>query len=188
MIAAKFNRTQSATRRRSSGVSRPATTRGAGRTATTAVSSIVILLPWVVLTLIRTSCRALPRGLTQTAMGKPVMRGERFVMKKISSESSGAGASETALTDSTIRLLSSIVLVLPPFPPVQKRQALKQMHILLVFEERAVERRDQLFRVAGAQHFGRNVLDKQQLKPVEQLRGRGLLLQPRYLADVIEDG
>src|SRR6266478_138053 len=143
MIASKFNRTQSATRRRSSGVSRPATTRGAGRTATTDVSSIVILLPWVVLTLIRTSCRALPRGLTQTAIGKPVMRGERFVMKKMSSESAVAGESEAALTDVTAGLRSWASST--PFPPVEEGEPLEKMHVLLVLQQRTVERRDQLF-------------------------------------------
>src|SRR5258707_1021189 len=150
MIASKFNRIQSVTRRRSSGVSRPATTRGAGRTATTAVSSIVILLPWVVLTLIRTSCRALPRGLTQTAIGKPVMRGERFVMKKISSESAVAGACEAALTDVTAEL--RLWAWSTPLAPVEEGQALEQMDILLVFQQRAMEGRDQLFWVPGAQH------------------------------------
>src|SRR5215471_13088031 len=50
----------------------------------------------------------------------------------------------------------------PAFAPVEKRQALEQMHILLVFEERAVQRRDQLFRVAGAQQFRADILDQEQ--------------------------
>jgi hypothetical protein len=33
--------------------------------------------------------------------------------------------------------------------PVQKGEAFEQLHVLLVFEQRAVERQDQLFRVAG---------------------------------------
>ena len=38
-----------------------------------------------------------------------------------------------------------------------------------------------------AQRLGRHVLDHQQLQPVEQLGGRGLLLQARHVADVVED-
>ncbi|MGY4326052.1 hypothetical protein ACVWWG_000466 [Bradyrhizobium sp. LB7.2] len=36
------------------------------------------------------------------------------------------------------------------FPPGQERQPLEQMHVLLVLEQRAVQRRDQLARVALA--------------------------------------
>jgi hypothetical protein len=44
-------------------------------------------------------------------------------------------------------------------------------------------RRDRLL----AQHVGVDVLDHQQLQPVEQFGGRGLLLQARHLAHVVED-
>src|SRR5262249_28131854 len=39
-----------------------------------------------------------------------------------------------------------------------------------------------------AQHFGGDIVDQQQLDPVEQLGGRGLFLQSRHLANVIKDG
>src|SRR5258706_505007 len=85
MIAWEFKVIHSATVRRSSDVRRPATTLGEGRRATTAVLSMFICLPWVMFTLIRTSWRALPRGLAHTDIGKPVMRGDRFVISKMSS-------------------------------------------------------------------------------------------------------
>ena len=50
-----------------------------------------------------------------------------------------------------------------------------------------MQRRDQLGRIALTQHALVDVLDHQQLQPVQQL-GRGrLLLQARNLADVVED-
>src|ERR1700712_2621574 len=69
----------------------------------------------------------------------------------------------------------------------QKRQPLEQMPVLLVLEQRAVQRRDQLARVALPQHFRRHVLVEQQLEPVQQLRGRRLLLQAGHLAHLEED-
>src|SRR5262249_55038762 len=59
--------------------------------------------------------------------------------------------------------------------PAQERQPLEQMHVLLVLEQRAVQRRDQLARVALAQLLRPDVLVEQQLQPVEQLRRRRLL-------------
>src|ERR1043166_1171129 len=56
------------------------------------------------------------------------------------------------------------------FPPAQKRQPLEQMHVLLVLQQRAVQRRDQLSRIALAQHFRRHVLVEQEFQPVQQLR------------------
>ena len=44
----------------------------------------------------------------------------------------------------------------------QERQPLEQMHVLLVLEQRAMQRRDQFSRVALAQHFRRHVLVEQQ--------------------------
>ena len=61
------------------------------------------------------------------------------------------------------------------------------MHVLLVLQQRAVQRRDQLARIALPQHFRRDVLVQQQLEPVEQLRGRRLLLQARHFAHLEED-
>jgi hypothetical protein len=38
--------------------------------------------PWFKPTLTRTSCRALPRSLTHTTIGKPVVLGRRFAIRK----------------------------------------------------------------------------------------------------------
>ena len=64
----------------------------------------------------------------------------------------------------------------PPLPSRHKRQPLKQMHVLLVLEQRAVQRRDQLLRIALAQQLRADVLDHQQLQPIQKFRGRGLFL------------
>src|SRR6266540_658383 len=71
-------------------------------------------------------------------------------------------------------------------PPRHEGQALEQMHVLLVLEQRAVQRRYELFRIALAQRLRADVLDQQQFQPVQQLGGRGLLLEPRHLADLVE--
>src|ERR1700734_1035808 len=66
--------------------------------------------------------------------------------------------------------------------PAQKCDPLEQMHILLVLEQRAVQRRDQFLGVTLAQRLWRNVLIQQKLEPVEQLRSGRLLFQSRRLA------
>src|SRR5207253_3442979 len=70
---------------------------------------------------------------------------------------------------------------------VQKRQALEQMHVLFILQQGAVQGRDQLCRVACPQHLGGNVLDEQELDPVEQLRSRRFFLQSKNLADFKKD-
>src|SRR5690606_22705898 len=50
------------------------------------------------------------------------------------------------------------------FPPRQEGEALEQMDVLLVLQERAVQRRNELLRVALAQHLRRHVLDHQELQ------------------------
>ena len=60
------------------------------------------------------------------------------------------------------------------------------MHVLLVLQQRAVQRRNDQLLLVGAQRFDRQVLDHQQLQPVQQLRGRGLLLQARDVPDLEE--
>src|SRR5262249_7449452 len=81
---------------------------------------------------------------------------------------------------------SSKAIASAPLAPRHERQPLEQMHVLLVLDQRAGERWDELFRVALAQRLGADVLDHQQLEPVEQLRSRRLLLQAWYLADLVE--
>src|SRR5690606_32204798 len=63
---------------------------------------------------------------------------------------------------------------------------LEQVHVLLVFEQRAVQRRQQLAVAVLAQGFRRQVFRHQQLEPVQQLGGGGLLLEPRYLTQLEE--
>src|SRR5271156_836601 len=58
------------------------------------------------------------------------------------------------------------------------------MHVLLVLEERTVERWDDDFLVRTSQRFDRDIFRQQQLQPVEQFRGRRLLLQTRNLAQI----
>ncbi len=62
-----------------------------------------------------------------------------------------------------------------------------KMHILLVLQQGAGQRRHHGLLVLGAQGFGRNVLGDQQLQPVDQLGGGGLLLQARHIAQLEED-
>src|ERR1700746_2455640 len=71
--------------------------------------------------------------------------------------------------------------------PAQERQPLEQVHVLLVLEQRAVQRRDQLARVALPEHLGGDVLVEQELQPIQKLARRGLLLQARHLAYLEED-
>ena len=54
-------------------------------------------------------------------------------------------------------------------PPVQEGQPLEQVHVLLVLQQRAIQRRDGGLGVLRPQHLGRQVLDHQQLQPVQQL-------------------
>src|SRR6185437_5323344 len=67
-----------------------------------------------------------------------------------------------------------------------EHDALEQVHVLLVLEQRAVQRRQERLAVAAVQRLGRNVLGEQQLEPVEELGGRRLLLEARHLAQVEE--
>src|SRR5436190_976836 len=71
-------------------------------------------------------------------------------------------------------------------PAGHEGQPLEEMHVLLVLEQRTVQRRNELLGILRPQRVGRYVLDHQQLQPVEQLGGRGLLLQARHFADVVE--
>src|ERR1700728_2867045 len=82
-------------------------------------------------------------------------------------------------TETERRLRATWLLALAP---AQKCDPLEQMHVLLVLEQRAVQRRDQFLGVALAQRLWRNVLVEQKLEPVEQLRSGRLLFQSRRLA------
>src|SRR6059036_2173369 len=61
------------------------------------------------------------------------------------------------------------------------------MHVLLVLEQRAVERRDDDFLVRAPERLGRDVLGEEELEPVEELRGGGLFLETRHFAQLEED-
>ena len=54
-----------------------------------------------------------------------------------------------------------------PLAPRHERQPFEQMHVLLVLEQRAVQRRDQLLGIALAQNLRADVFDHQQLQPVQ---------------------
>src|SRR5439155_20351100 len=64
--------------------------------------------------------------------------------------------------------------------------ALEQVDVLLVLEQRAVQRRNERLAIAALQRFGRNVFGQQQFEPVEELGGRRLLLEARHFAQVEE--
>src|SRR3954468_19934953 len=83
--------------------------------------------------------------------------------------------------------LSSTRAGSPPLPPRHEGELLEQVHVLLVLEEGAVQRRDELPRIALAQLLGTDVLGEQELEPIEELGGRGFLPQARDLADLEED-
>src|SRR5437879_13779803 len=61
------------------------------------------------------------------------------------------------------------------------------MHVLLVLEQRAVERRDDDFLVRAPERLGRDVLGEEEFEPVEELRGGGLFLETRHLAQLEEN-
>src|SRR5258708_5448032 len=70
--------------------------------------------------------------------------------------------------------------------PREEGQALEQMHVLLVLEECAVERRDHGLGVLGPDRVRRQILDEQQLQPVQELGRARLLLQAGHLAQLEE--
>src|SRR5207248_9132745 len=109
------------TARSSSGERRPAITCGTGRKPTTAVLAAFIWLPWVILTLTRTSWRAFPRGLTQTVIGNPVVLGNRFAISKRSSFSSASALSELIFFAFTTSLRRSLAAIYPDCRELQSR-------------------------------------------------------------------
>src|SRR6516162_7181798 len=70
---------------------------------------------------------------------------------------------------------------------VEEGQALEEVDVLLVLQERAVERRDHNLGVVRAKRGHRDLVGHQQLQPVDQLGGGGLLLEPGHLADLVEE-
>ena len=60
------------------------------------------------------------------------------------------------------------------------------MHILLVLEQGAVQRRNRLAFVVAAQGFRRNIFGQQQFYPVEQFGRRRFLLQSGHVPDLVE--
>src|SRR3546814_6488747 len=75
------------------------------------------------------------------------------------------------------RAASRIGHPLAPLTPRHEGELFEQHHILLILEQRAVERRDRLADIAVLEHFERHVLGEQQLEPVDQLARRGLFLE-----------
>src|SRR5260221_7244217 len=70
--------------------------------------------------------------------------------------------------------------------PRHKDQAFEQMDVLFIFQKRSMEGRDDGLAVLGPQGVGRDVLGEQELQPVEQLGGRGLLLETGHFAHLEE--
>src|SRR4030095_13262421 len=56
-------------------------------------------------------------------------------------------------------------------PTAHEHELLEEVHVLLVLEQGAVERRDRRFRVVRAQGFPRDVLGDGGLDPAAELRG-----------------
>src|SRR4029077_4328099 len=67
-----------------------------------------------------------------------------------------------------------------------KGQTLEQVHVLFVLEQRAMERRNELFGIALAQGFRSDVFDHQEFEPIEKLGGGRLLLHSRHFADLVK--
>src|SRR6516164_7104025 len=85
----------------------------------------------------------------------PVMPSEaRHLSDQDPSLRSSAGVTRREMTTS-----SSLALL----PPRHERKTLKQVDVLFVLQQGAVQRRDQLLGVLGPQRLGRHVLDHQQL-------------------------
>src|SRR4051812_49974380 len=63
-----------------------------------------------------------------------------------------------------------------PASLLQEDELLEEMHVLLVLEERPVERRDRGLVARPGQRLRRGVLGEGQLHATEELPGRGLLL------------
>ncbi len=85
--AASFSRNHAPTAAMSADDRRPLSSRGFGRSATTAVFLIDMRLPCVMLTLTRTSWCARPRGPAHTVIGRPLSAGKMFTSSKSSSVS-----------------------------------------------------------------------------------------------------
>src|ERR1700744_1637658 len=69
----------------------------------------------------------------------------------------------------------------------QESQALEQVYVLLILQQRAIERRDDQVLLVGAQRLGGEILYHQQLQPVEQFGRTWLLLQAGHFPDLEED-
>src|SRR5215467_10355490 len=59
---------------------------------------------------------------------------------------------------------------------VHEREAFEQMYVLLVFDQRAIKRRNGLARITIRQDFVGNVICHQQLQPIDEFGRRWLLL------------
>jgi hypothetical protein len=68
-----------------------------------------------------------------------------------------------------------------------EHQPLEEVHVLLVLEQRAVQRRDAGLLVGRAQRLDRDLLGHQQLEPVDELGGGRLLLEAGDFAQAEED-
>jgi hypothetical protein len=65
-----------------------------------------------------------------------------------------------------------------PLATCEKREPLEQVHILLVLDERAMQRRNELFRIALAQRLGADILGQQELEPSRSSEVDGFFFIP----------
>src|SRR5690242_11072705 len=61
------------------------------------------------------------------------------------------------------------------------------MDVLLVLEQRAMQRRNERLAIRALERLGRDVFGEQQLEPIQQLGSRRLLLETGNLAQIEED-
>ena len=69
---------------------------------------------------------------------------------------------------------------------LHENQFFEQRHVLLVFQQRADQRRYRHFIVFALQGFQRNIFGDQQFEPIQQLAGGRLFLQPWQVAHVVK--
>ena len=69
---------------------------------------------------------------------------------------------------------------------VQESEALEQLNVLLIFQERPIERRDQALTLRRPQNFRRDVLSDQQFKPIQELRRARFFFHARHIPDFIK--
>src|SRR6202044_2578979 len=93
-----------------------------------------------------------------------------------------------SVIDTGTPALRSFKKNLTSIPAIEEKQLLEQVPVLLVLEQRSIERWNQLLRIVAAQRLRRKVLGHQKLDPIEELRGGSFFLEARRLAYLEECG